>query len=263
MAPKLESFSKSSELCRAARVMTMRFPASGDGERSATLGLHFFEDGLRAGFDEQTSNVFAEGHGLVGRGGGALFDVLRAVHRADAGFEDKFAVLGARPGAQRYLAAALQRREQRAFGDDGGASLGVVEGSEDFGGLGVGEAALRGDGALTDGGHADVRGKGFADAVGPAEAVESGFGEHHGVVLAAFDFAQTSVDIAPQVAQIEIGTKVPELRLAAEAAGTHARAVTKMGEREALGGDQAVAHVFAAENRGKGNARRNVGGRSE
>src|ERR1700730_8988083 len=138
IAPELESFSKSSELCRAARVMTMRFPASGDCEVSATLGPDCFEDGLRAGLEEEARDVFAESGGLLGRRGGALADILRAVDGADAGFEDEFAALGAGPGAERNLAAALQRGEQGALGDDSGARFGVVERGEDFGGFVVG-----------------------------------------------------------------------------------------------------------------------------
>ena len=89
----------------------MLLPASGDGDASATLASHGFEDGLRAGLEEETSDVFAEGGGLVGRCGGALSDVLRAVDGADAGFEDKFAALGSCPRAERNLTAALQRGE--------------------------------------------------------------------------------------------------------------------------------------------------------
>src|ERR1700741_1937418 len=119
IAPDSESFSKSSELCRAARVITMRFPASGEAEASATLTGDLFEDGLGAGFEEKTGDVFAKGGGLIGRCGGALADVLRTVDGADAGVEDKFAALGARPGAERNLTAALHGGEQSALGDDG------------------------------------------------------------------------------------------------------------------------------------------------
>src|SRR6267143_2315661 len=111
MAPWPESLSKSSELCSVARVMTMRFPARGDAKGSAKLTSYCFEDGLGAGFEEEAGDVFAKSGGLVWRCGGALADILRAVDGADAGFENKFAALDARPGAERNLAAALQRGE--------------------------------------------------------------------------------------------------------------------------------------------------------
>ena len=91
------------------------------------LAPDFFEDGLRAGLQEQASDVFAKSGGLIGRCGGALADILRAVDGADAGFEDEFAALGARPGTEGNLAAALQCGEQSTLGDDGGARFGVAE----------------------------------------------------------------------------------------------------------------------------------------
>jgi hypothetical protein len=97
-----------------------------------------FENGLRASLEEEASNVFAESGGLLGRGGGTLADILRTVDGADAGFEDEFTAFRARPGTEGHLAAALQRGEQSAFGDDGGARFGVVKRAQDFGGFGVG-----------------------------------------------------------------------------------------------------------------------------
>ena len=82
-------------------------PASGDSEGSAKLATHGFQNGLRAGFEEQAGDMFAEGGGLIGRGGGALADVLGAVDRADAGFENEFTALRAGPGTEGNLAAAL------------------------------------------------------------------------------------------------------------------------------------------------------------
>ena len=66
MAPELDSLSKSSELCRAARVMTMRLPESGDAEASAKLAPDGLEDGLRARFPQKAGDAFTEGGGLVG-----------------------------------------------------------------------------------------------------------------------------------------------------------------------------------------------------
>src|SRR6202035_548615 len=123
----------------------------------------------------------------IGRGGSTLPEVLRAVDGADASFEDEFVVLGASPGADGNLAATLQRGEKGALGDDGGARFGIVERAENFRGFVVREAAFGSDSALTDGWHADVGRKRLADAVRPAEAVEAGLGEHHGIVFAAFD----------------------------------------------------------------------------
>src|ERR1700751_3241926 len=106
MARRSRSFSNISELCRAARVMTMRLPARDDwrnddsgAEGSATLATHIFQDVLRAGFDKQVGHAFAKGAGLLGRCGGALLNVLKSVDGAHAGVEDQFVILDARPSA--------------------------------------------------------------------------------------------------------------------------------------------------------------------
>src|SRR6267378_4436891 len=113
-------------------------PARGEAEASAKLTSDCFENGLGAGFEEETRDVFAKSGGLVWRCGGALADILRAVDGADTGFENKFAALDARPGAERNLAAAFQRGEQSAFSDYGGARFRIIESAEDIGGFVVG-----------------------------------------------------------------------------------------------------------------------------
>src|SRR5260370_198357 len=159
--------------------MRISLPARGDAEASATLSSHFFEHGLRAGFHEQPANMFAQSGGLVGRRRRALPHILRTVDGADASFENKFSALGARPRAERNLAATLKSGEERALGDDGGTGLSIVQSAEDVGGFVVGKAALGGDGALADGGHSDIAGKGFADAVRPTQTGEPHFAQHH------------------------------------------------------------------------------------
>src|SRR5712692_6277147 len=104
--------------------MRMSLPARGYAEDSTTLSSNFFEDELRAGFEEEPGNMFAESDGLVGRRRSALPHILRAVDGADASFENKLSTLGARPGTERNLASTLQSGEERALGDDGGTGLG-------------------------------------------------------------------------------------------------------------------------------------------
>src|ERR1700719_1066447 len=107
LAPRASSSRTNDSVCSDARVMRIFRPASGDAEASAKLAPDGFEDGLRAGFEEQAGDVFAESGGLVGCGGGALADILRAVDGADTGIEDEFVAFGAGPGAKGNLAAAL------------------------------------------------------------------------------------------------------------------------------------------------------------
>jgi hypothetical protein len=166
------------------------------------------QDGLSAGVDEEAAHVFAEGARLIERSCGALADVLNAIDAADAGFEDEFVAFDASPGAEGNLAAALERAEERAFGDDRAACLCVVEFFERDGSFGVVGAAFDADGALADGGEKRLGGENFGDAVRGAEAIEAGFGEHDGVVFAAFDFAEAGVNVAAKVADVEIGAEM-------------------------------------------------------
>src|SRR5260370_2118079 len=87
LAPRASSARTSDSVCSEARVIRIFLPASGDAEASTMLAPDFFEDGLRAGLDEQASDVFAESRGLLGRCRGALANILSAVDGADADFE--------------------------------------------------------------------------------------------------------------------------------------------------------------------------------
>src|SRR5258707_14453769 len=189
-------------------------PASGDAEASTMLASDCFEDGLRAGLEEEARDVFAESGGLLGRRGGTLADILRAVDGADAGFEDEFAALGAGPGAEGNLTAALQRGEQSALGDDGGARFGVVQSAEDFGGFGIGKAAFGGNRTLAHGREKNLWRKSFDDAIAPAKAVEPGFGQEDCVAFTALGFAAACVDLAPRVAGATARASMTKLGLA-------------------------------------------------
>src|ERR1700686_3829580 len=107
LAPRASSSRTRDSVRSEARVMRIFLPASGEAEVSTMLTPDAFEDGLRAGFEEQAGDVFAESGGLVGCGAGGLADILRAVDEADTGIEDEFVAFGAGPGAEGNLAAAL------------------------------------------------------------------------------------------------------------------------------------------------------------
>jgi len=49
---------------------------------------------------------------------------------------------------------------------------------------------------LAHGREKNIGGEGLGYAITPAEAVEAGFGQKDGVILAALRFAETSVDVA-------------------------------------------------------------------
>ena len=93
--------------CDSARVMTTRFPASGDGGWSPTLAVNLLENFARAGIDEQLRDALAEFTGLIGWSGGTLANMLRTIGRANNGVDGEFTSFEARPCTEWNLAAAL------------------------------------------------------------------------------------------------------------------------------------------------------------
>src|SRR5262250_259245 len=106
--------------------MTTRLPANGDARISPTLAARFLKDTLRASVDEKPGHTLAEIASLIGGSRGALLDVLHAVDRADARFQNEFAALDTGPCAERHLATTLQRGQQVTLGHDGSARFGVI-----------------------------------------------------------------------------------------------------------------------------------------
>ena len=84
-----------------------------------------------------------------------------------------------------------------------------------------------------------------------SEPIKSSFREHDGIVFAAFHFAQPRINIAAQIANVEVGTKMQKLRLTTQASGADARARAKIGERRAISGHETVANIGALANRRK------------
>src|SRR6266849_5914709 len=156
-APRSVNSRESSTIWGIARVTTIFLPANGDGSLSATLAAHFFEDGLRAGFDQQTGHVFTKLPGLLRRCGRALFHVLRAVYGANASFHDQLFALDTRPRTKGYLTAALKRGKQRALRSNRSSCFGIVEARQHAPRFHVFRAAFDRDCSLTDRRHAHVR----------------------------------------------------------------------------------------------------------
>src|SRR5262249_60748309 len=135
--------------------------------------------------------------------------------------------------------------KQGTFGDDGLAGFKIVQRCEGIGEFRILQTRLNANCALADGGHADFWRQNLANAITPAEAIEAGFGEQNRVVLAAFDFAETCIDVPTQFAYVEIATSVKDLRLAAQAAGTDTRTLAKRSKRFTFRRDEAIAGIFA------------------
>src|SRR2546426_456225 len=89
----------------------------------------------------------------------------------------------------------------------------MVQFAENSADLRISSASLDGDGALSDGRHANIGGKYLADALAPAQAVEPRFSDYDGIVFAAFNLAKTRVHIAAQVPYVKIRPRVTQLGL--------------------------------------------------
>src|SRR6266404_41567 len=238
--------------------MTIRLPPREDGERSATLAVNLLENFAGSRINEELRDTSAEFASLFGRRGCTLANVLRAVWGTNDSVNGEFSPFEACPRAKRNLTATLKRCEQRALGNYGLTSFEIVKRRESIGNFCVFETRLNAESALADGRHADVRRKNLADTIAPAKTIESGFSEQDGIVFAAFDFAQTRVNVTAQIAYIKIGTQMTDLRLAPQTAGPHASSLTKRGKCFAFCGDDTVAGIFAATNHGEAETRGHV-----
>src|SRR3989442_10449866 len=134
----------------------------------------------------------------------------------------------------------------------------MVQFAENSADLRISSASLDGDGALSDGRHANIGGKYLADALAPAQAVEPRFSDYDGIVFAAFNLAKTRVHIAAQVPYVKIRPRVTQLGLPPQAAGADTRTFAQGLQGRAAGGHQAVAHVFTAADRRKEQAGRRI-----
>src|SRR5438445_8942728 len=135
IAPSSASTLASASLCGAARVMTILFPAREDRAISATLPAHFFQDGLRTCFNQQSRHVFPERCRLVRRCRGTLFHILHSIHGTDTCFEHQLAAFDTRPRTQRHLPSSLQRCHPPALGNDRGSRFRVVQRCQNVGRL--------------------------------------------------------------------------------------------------------------------------------
>ena len=94
--------------------------------------------------------------------------------------------------------------------------------------------AFDANGSLSGRGKHHRRLENEADAVVPAESAETGFGEDNRVELAFIEFSKAGVEIAPDLAEPQVGALSEELGLATEASGSNACLFRKGVERRTL-----------------------------
>ncbi len=104
--------------------------------------------------------------------------------------------------------------------------------------------------SLSGGGAHDFGGDDLLDQFRFAEALQAGRGENDGVVFSLLELAQAGVDVAAQGMNVEIGADGFELRLAAQAGGTDARALRQVFNLRVVARAEGVARVLALGDRG-------------
>ena len=151
-----------------------------------------------------------------------------------SGVEDDTGQLEAGPQHLRIdpdwgMATGPQRGEQGPLRHDGGAGEGTRDLVEQAGDERI-FPALDAQGPLPNGPKHLGRSQGERNAVSQLEALQPGGREDEGVVFSGVEFAEAGLDIAADFGELQIGTQVQQLGLAAEAPRAHAGVGGEFGE---------------------------------
>src|SRR5688572_3830970 len=122
-----------------------------------------------------------------------------------------------------HLATAFERGEQSAFSGDGDACRVMVENRETLTSTGIVRPAGNGKGSLTDGGEHELLFEDLSHHRFASQPTQTGESEHDGIKFSIREFAESRVDIAPQVNNAHGRESMPQLDLSSEAARTDAR----------------------------------------
>ena len=123
---------------------------------------------------------------------------------------------------------------------------------------GIARAALDADDTLCAGRDEAHHREAFANARRKTQPREPGVRKQDRVELSVVELAQARADIAAQLADREIGPKPAQLRLPAQARGSHNRALRQRVEIRVPIRDEGIARVLAGEIRGKRQALRQM-----
>ena len=73
-------------------------------------------------------------------------------------------------------------------------------------------------------GRANIRRQDFSNIRGQSQAIKSGLGQHDRVIITALQLGDACVHISAQVQNLQIISRMEQLRLPAQTARAHARA---------------------------------------
>ncbi len=127
-------------------------------------------------------------------------------------------------------------------------------------GLGVVGPHLDGEGALGRRGQHLDRVEDLGGLADPGQPAQPGGGEDDGVEPSLADRPDPGVDVPAQVHELDAETERGDLGAAARGAGADPSAGRQLGQGQAVAGDEGVAGVLAARDRGHRRARVGRGG---
>src|ERR1039458_1211859 len=193
-----------------------------DGQAAAVNG---FEDFIAAAAEQRFPYRIAQCSGVVEIAIARLAQQFRAVGVGDDGFEVQFSIPHCSERSNGDLAASAEAVEQRSLASSGGAGGSIVQKCQVLAGSRVAFADFDAERALSSGGAHDLGGNDLLDQLRFAQALQPGRSQDDGIVFALFEFAQPRIDVAPQGMNVAIGADGLQLRLAAQAGRSHARAL--------------------------------------
>ncbi len=211
-----------------------------------------------------TSGLQGLGHGqpqriglLQGGDAGALFHAHQGIFAfgiAPGGTQAQLRAIQRGKGRQRHRAAATHATADCPLGSDTQPRGHIHQGLQS----GVQIVALAADfnaqGALAGGRQHLLWLEDMANALLQAQALEARSGQYDGVVLPLVELAQARVQIAAQRHDLQIRAQVLQQHLAAQAGGTHHRALGQILQARIARRDKGIARVFALHHAGQGEA---------
>ena len=155
----------------------------------------------------------------------------------------------------RHVATAVQGQVEGALGFDHGPGRGVLEHGDPCRGARIAQSGLHRHHRLGRRRQPVRRRQARADTRLQAQPLQAGTGQDDGVVLSGIQFGQAGVDVAAQVAQLQVRAACAQLRLAAQRGGADHRAGRQRIDAVKIVADEGVGRIGALQHRRQAEAR--------
>ena len=151
--------------------------------------------------------------------------------------------------ADRDLAAAAQASIERPLGIDPCRRARMMQRADALDRGEIARSGLDADGALCGGRQPGRHAQAGPDAGIEAQALQAGHGQDDGVVVAGIELGQTGVDVATQIAHLQIRSSRLDLGMAAQGGGADDGAGRQRVQIGMAVADEGISGVFAFEYR--------------